>query len=63
MDAWRTSCPRLTIWEDALIDGLIQIESGGSRQQAQVTLTPRGQAILDGNQSQPSAQPGPTPGA
>ncbi len=23
MDAWRTSCPRLTIWEDAIDDGLI----------------------------------------
>ena len=23
IDAWRTSCPRLTIWEDALDRGLI----------------------------------------
>ena len=23
LDAWRTSCPRLSIWEDACIDGLI----------------------------------------
>ena len=24
MEAWRTSCPRLTIWEDAMSAGLIQ---------------------------------------
>jgi len=23
MDAWRTSCPRLTIWEDAVDHGLV----------------------------------------
>jgi hypothetical protein len=44
MDAWRTSCPRLSVWEDALIEGLIQV------QQAEVTLTPRGRALLDRNQ-------------
>jgi len=46
MDAWRTSCPRLTIWEDALGDGLVEVESGGSRQQSTVSLTARGRAIL-----------------
>ena len=46
MEAWRTSCPRLSVWEDALIEGLIQIE-GGSPQPALVLLTPRGRAILD----------------
>jgi hypothetical protein len=24
MDAWKTSCPRLTIWEDAIDEGLVQ---------------------------------------
>lgn len=28
MAAWRTSCPRLSIWEDACIDGLIDYEPG-----------------------------------
>ncbi|HZN67352.1 MAG TPA: hypothetical protein VFB66_18840 [Tepidisphaeraceae bacterium] len=49
MEAWRSSCPRLTIWEDALLDGLIQVEGGGPRQHLEVTLTPRGRAILDGD--------------
>ena len=26
MAAWQSHCPRQTIWEDAIIDGLIQIE-------------------------------------
>ncbi|HET6487739.1 MAG TPA: hypothetical protein VFH83_15030 [Spirochaetia bacterium] len=26
MDAWRTSCPRLTIWEDAVDAGLVARE-------------------------------------
>ena len=27
MDAWRTSCPRLTIWEDALDAGFIMVHN------------------------------------
>jgi len=44
MDAWRTSCPRLSIWEDALGDGFVQIANrrGGTREQARVTITERG---------------------
>ena len=48
MEAWRSTCPRNTVWEDALIDGLIQIESGGTMNQSEVTITPRGRAILNG---------------
>jgi hypothetical protein len=48
MDAWRSSCPRHTVWEDALVDQLIQIEKGDRLQQSEVILTPRGRAILDG---------------
>lgn len=28
MDAWRTSCPRLTIWEDALDAGYVARSAG-----------------------------------
>ena len=55
MDAWRTSCPRLSVWEDALIDGLIQVEGGGPSQQSEVTLTPRGRAIFEENGNHQSA--------
>ena len=48
MEAWRSTCPRLTIWEDALADGLVRVESGhGTRlSEAPVVLTPRGHAAL-----------------
>jgi hypothetical protein len=51
MEAWRSSCPRHTVWEDALVDGLVQVEPGSPLRQAEVTLTPRGRAILDGDQN------------
>jgi hypothetical protein len=57
MDAWRSTCPRHTVWEDALIDGLIQVESRGDLQEAEVTLTPRGRVILDGGRSCPTGPP------
>lgn len=28
LDAWRTSCPRLTVWEDALETGLVMLRDG-----------------------------------
>ena len=43
MEAWQTTCPRYTVWED----GLIQVQSQGSPRQSDVILTPRGKAILD----------------
>lgn len=46
MDAWRTSCPRLSIWEDALADGLIEVAAGTSRRDARVRITPRGERLL-----------------
>ena len=44
MDAWRTSCPQLSIWEDALIDGLVAIARD---EKTSVTLTPLGRAALE----------------
>jgi hypothetical protein len=28
IEAWKSSCPRLTVWEDALADGLVRIDRG-----------------------------------
>lgn len=28
LDAWRTSCPRLTVWEDSVEAGLVRLEDG-----------------------------------
>jgi hypothetical protein len=29
MEAWRTSCPRLPVWEDAVDRGFVERQSGG----------------------------------
>jgi hypothetical protein len=36
MEAWQSHCPRLTIWEDALSDGLVEVRGG------RVVLTEKG---------------------
>ena len=46
MDAWKSSCPRHPVFEDALIDGLIEIEEGATIDQRGVKLTDRGKAAL-----------------
>lgn len=45
MEAWRTSCPRLPVWEEANDRGLIA-RSHQPGQDAMVTVTPLGQDIL-----------------
>jgi hypothetical protein len=45
MAAWRTSCPRLTVWEDAIEAGLVARVDDGSREQM-VRVTARGREFL-----------------
>jgi hypothetical protein len=47
MDAWRTSCPRISVWEDALIEGLVETDSDPDDPQGavRVRLTVAGQAV------------------
>jgi streptogramin lyase len=52
MEAWRSSCPRLSVWEDAIIEGLVRIESNANRT---VRLTKRGSAVLEHAQPQTAA--------
>ena len=40
IEAWKTSCPRLAVWEDALADGLVRIDRGS------VLLTAAGKELL-----------------
>ena len=45
MEVWRTNCPRLTVWEDALDEGLAArraLDGAG----VVVELTPAGRAML-----------------
>ena len=39
MDAWRTSCPRLPVWEDATERGLVETFSLNRRLIAEVPVT------------------------
>jgi hypothetical protein len=42
LEAWRTSCPRLSIWEDACIAGLIDCEPGSQI----VSVSRKGRTLL-----------------
>lgn len=48
MNAWRTSCPRLTVWEDAVDRGLVERKSDNGRG-AVVVVTERGRKFLKQN--------------
>jgi len=51
MEAWRTSCPRLSVWEDAMLDGLIRLVARDGENVVQ--LTPLGRVML-ANESLPA---------
>ncbi len=44
MDRWRTSCPRLTVWEDAIDDGLVAIRDRNDA--LLVEITDAGEGLL-----------------
>jgi hypothetical protein len=48
MDAWRTSCPRAPVWEDATSAGLVEVVpgSGAGLRESVVRLTASGRAAL-----------------
>ncbi len=46
MEAWRTSCPRMPVWEDATDGGFVEIVHGAGLQQLIVRLTASGRAML-----------------
>ena len=51
IDAWRTSCPRLTVWEDANDRKLIATEHVNGREL--VRITPAGFAFLEQRRTSP----------
>jgi hypothetical protein len=40
VDVWHSHCPRLTVWEDAIADGLVEVRDG------RVLLTERGLELV-----------------
>jgi hypothetical protein len=55
MEAWRSTCPRLSIWEDAILDGLVGFDGGPTRNQSRVMLTAKGRALLRASAAAPAA--------
>ena len=56
IDAWRTSCPKLPVWEEANERGLIsRVRANGH---AVVRITPAGAALLGEHRAPTRALPG-----
>jgi len=53
MDAWRTSCPRFPVWEDANERGLVAKQHVDGR--TVVKVTPSGLALLERSNLRPRA--------
>ncbi len=51
MEAWRSTCPRMPIWEDAVRHGLVRVENGGAMNLSRIVLTARGTARLGRNKA------------
>jgi hypothetical protein len=43
---WRRSCPHLSIWEDAISDGLVRFQNGASMKESRLVLTAAGRTRL-----------------
>ena len=49
IEAWRTSCPRLPVWEDATMNGLVAVVAGADDAgEETVRLTDEGRVFLEG---------------
>ncbi len=49
MEAWQSHCPRLLVWEDALLAGLVRVSRG------RVGLTPAGERLLAARKAEPTS--------
>jgi hypothetical protein len=52
MEAWRTSCPHLPVWEDAMDFGYLERKHGAVRG-GMVMITGKGQQVLEENNRLP----------
>jgi hypothetical protein len=58
MDAWRTSCPRLTVWEDAEDQGLVERVHSNGAEVVAVTAAGRNKLALAGRAVPVATEPG-----
>ena len=47
LDAWRTSCPRMPVWEDAVANGFVAVFRSDVDGELAVDLTTEGRSFLD----------------
>jgi hypothetical protein len=47
VEAWH-SCPHISVWEDAIVNGLVRTENNGKHT---IALTPRGARVLEKTQA------------
>jgi hypothetical protein len=50
MDAWRSTCPRHTVWEDALLERLVEVRGAAPLRDGAVRLTVRGEQWIGGGE-------------
>ena len=62
IDAWKTSCPRLTVWEDAIDQGFVTRKNIGARGTI-VVVTGAGQALLAAQPVETAIKPRSKPAA
>ncbi len=55
MAAWRTSCPRLQVWEEAVEAGLVRLvhDEAATQSETRVALTEAGRATLAAPRQRP----------
>ena len=53
LDAWRTSCPRLTVWEDSIDRGFVVRKPVPGEQRTRVEVTAAGERFLREHQRMP----------
>jgi hypothetical protein len=51
IEAWVSNCPRLSTWDDAVGDGLVEVARRNGRDASPVVLTAAGRAVLDAHRA------------
>ncbi|MEZ5853614.1 MAG: hypothetical protein R3D67_02290 [Hyphomicrobiaceae bacterium] len=61
LDVWRTSCPRLMVWEEAVARGLVHTRQNDNGPGLVVDVTPLGRSFIELPVTKPAApRPAPT---
>jgi hypothetical protein len=48
IEAWKSNCPRLSVWDDAVIAGLLRVVPSRNGSPSTVVVTAEGEALLRG---------------